>query len=201
MKKIETIWHHLLWQALTNKKFSHTQQELAREFGYSLSTIHLAVTKAASIGAVRIGSKSFAVENAKKLLYYWASLRNLGNCVRYSTYYQGPILKAQGELPAGGIYGGYTAAKYILGTAPADYDKIYYYCQDIENFKTRFPENHKYPDNIFVLTLPDIREYISKYPGGVTSLPHTFVDIWNMADWFAADFIKSLEEKIDGLLS
>ena len=93
MKKIETIWHHLLWQALINKKFSHTQQELAKEFGYSLSTIHLAVTKAADIGAVRIGSKSFAVENAKKLLYYWASLRNLGNCVRYSTYYEGRLSK------------------------------------------------------------------------------------------------------------
>ncbi len=201
MKKIETIWHHLLWQALTNKKFSHTQLELSREFGYSLSTVHHAIAKIAAVGAVRMESKSFRVINAKKLLYYWASVRNLQNCVRYSTYYPGPILKAQGELPAGGIYGGYTAAKYILRTAPADYDKIYYYSQDIENFKTRFPENHKYPDNIFVLTLPNVREYISRYPGGITSLPHTFADIWNMADWFAADFIGALEEKIDGLLS
>lgn len=201
MKKIETIWHHLLWQAVTNKKFNHTQLELAGEFGYSLSTIHHAIVKIAAVGAVRMESKSFTVINAKKLLYYWASVRNLPNCVRYSTYYPGPIVKAQGELPAGGIYGGYTAAVYILGTAPADYDKIYYYSQDIENFKTRFPQNHQYPDNIFVLTLPNIKEYITKYPGGITSLPHTFADIWNMADWFAADFIGALEEKIDGLLS
>lgn len=200
MKKIETIWHHLLWEALEHKKFHHTQQELAREFGYSLSTVHLAIIKAANIGAVRIGPKSLALQNAKKLLYYWASVRNLARSISYSTYYEGPIIKTQGELPPGGIYGGYTAAKHILATAPADYDKIYYYCLSPEDFKTRFPPNHKYPDNIFALSLPGIKEYTARYPGGITSLPHTFVDIWNMADWFAADFIAALEEKIDELL-
>lgn len=200
MKKIETIWHHLLWETLEHRIFEFTQQELAREFGYSLSTIHHAVTKVAAIGAVRIGPKSFVVENAKKLLYYWASVRNLEKYLRYSTYYEGPILTAQGELPAGGIYGGYPAARHILGFAPADYDKIYYYCQDVEEFKRRFPENHKYSDNMFVLTMPGIQAYTDRYPGGTTSLAHTFVDIWNMADWFAADFITALEEKIDGLL-
>ncbi len=200
MKKIETIWHHLLWEALERQQFEHTQQQLAGEFGYSLSTIHHAVTKVAAIGAVRIGSKSFVVANAKKLLYFWASVRNLEAYIRYRTYYDGPMFKAQGELPAGGLYGGYTAAKHLLGAAPADYDKLYYYCQDLEDFKRRFPENHRYPDNIFVLTMPGIPAYADRYPGGTTSLPHTFVDIWNMTDWFAADFITALEEKIDGLL-
>lgn len=200
MKKIETIWHHLLWEAVEHKKFTHTQQELAHEFGYSLSTVHYAVSKVADIGAVRIGPKSFALENTKKLLYYWASVRNLENNVRYSTYYEGPVFKAQGELPAGGIYGGYTAAKHILGTSPADYDKIYYYYQDVSDFKKRFPENHKYPDNIFVLNMPSIKEYIDRYPGGTTTLPHTFVDIWNLSDWMASDFTTALEEKINGLL-
>lgn len=200
MKKIETIWHHLLWEALEHKQFRHTQKELAHEFGYSLSTVHHAVVSVARVGAVRIGTKSFVVENVKKLLYYWASVRNLVNNVRYSTYYDCPVLKAQSELPAGGLYGGYTAARHLLGHAPADYDKLYYYCEDVDDFKKRFPENHAYPDNIFVLTLSSIPTYIKRYPAGTTSLPHTFVDIWNMNDWFAADFINALEEKINGLL-
>lgn len=66
MKKIETIWHHLLWQVLEKKQFKHTQQGLAREFGYSLSTVHSAVKKVADIGAVRVAGKFFKVENAKK---------------------------------------------------------------------------------------------------------------------------------------
>lgn len=200
MKKIETIWHHLLWEAMEHKQFRHTQQELSHTFGYSLSTVHHAVTRVARVGAVRIGTKSFVLENVKKLLYYWASVRNLKNNVRYSTYYGGPILTAQSELPAGGLYGGYTAARHLLGQAPADYDKLYYYCPDVADFKKRFPENHAHPDNIFVLTLPSIPSYIKRYPGGTTSLPHTFVDTWNMNDWFAADYIKALEEKINGLL-
>ena len=200
MKKIETIWHHLLWEALYERRFEHTQQELAREFGYSLSTVHHAIVKAAAVGAVRIESKSFQLANVNKLLYYWASVRNLGGCIGYRTYYPGTILDAQGELPAGGIYGGYTAAWHLLGTAPADYDKLYYYFPDINELKSRFPPNPTYPPNIFVMTLPSIPDYLARYPGGVTTLPHTFVDIWNLSDWFATDFTQALEEKIDGLL-
>lgn len=201
MKKIETLWHHILYEALTHQTFKFTQQELAVRFSYSLSTVHHALAAPSRIGAIRKESKFFVLSHPMKFLLYWASVRNLSNNICYSTYYEGPILKAQGELPAGGIYGGYTAAKHILGTVPADYDKIYYYYQDPENFRRRFPPNHKHSDNIFVLSLPNIKEYIENYPGGTTSLPNTFVDIWNMADWFAADFTRALEEKIDGLLS
>lgn len=201
MKKIETLWHHILYEALEHKQFKFTQQELALRFSYSLSTVHHALAVPTRIGAIRKESKFFVLAHYMKLLLYWASVRNLSNNIRYSTYYEGPILKAQGELPAGGIYGGYTAAKHILGIAPADYDKIYYYYENPEDFKRRFPPNHRRPDNIFVLGLPNIKEYIENYPGGITSLPNTFVDIWNMSDWFAADFIKALEEKINGLLS
>ncbi len=201
MKKIETLWHHILYEAITHKQFKFTQQELALQFSCSLSTVHHALAIPTSIGAIRKESKFFVLAHYMKLLLYWASVRNLIRSISYSTYYEGPILKAQGELPASGIYGGYTAARYLLGTAPADYDKIYYYYQDLEDFKRRFPPNHHHPDNIFVLRLSGAREYAERYPGGTTSLPHTFADIWNMADWFGADFTRALEEKIHGLLS
>ena len=201
MKKIETIWHHILYEALTHKTFKFTQQELAREFDYSLSTVHHAIEVPAVMGAIRKETKFFVLADPMKLLLYWGSVRNLSNSISYSTYYEGPILKAQGELPVGVVYGGYTAAKHLLGTTPADYDKVYCYYHDLEDFERRFPPNHKHPDNIFVLRMPNIKEYTERYPGGTTSLSHTFVDIWNMADWFAADFTRALEEKIHGLLS
>lgn len=201
MKKIETLWHHILYEALMHKQFKFTQQELAAQFSYSLSTVHHALAVPTRIGAIRKESKFFVLAHYMKLLLYWASVRNLSNNIRYSTYYEGPILTAESELPGGGIYGGYKAAKHMLGTAPADYDKIYYYYDDPEDFKRRFPPNHRRPDNIFVLSLPNGDDYIDRYPVGSTSLPHTFVDIWNMSDWFAADYIRALEEKIHGLLS
>jgi hypothetical protein len=37
--------------------------------------------------------------------------------------------------------------------------------------------------------------------GPVTTLPQTFVDIWNLKDWYGQDFIKRLEEKINEKLA
>lgn len=128
-------------------------------------------------------------------------MRNLKRNIAYSTYYPGSVVDAEGEVPAGGLYAGYFAARRILGEAAADYDKVYYYAEEIEDCKIRFPENKDYGDNIFVVKMKGIAEYGKRYPGGVTSLPHCFVDVWNMADWYATDYIQALEEKIDGLLS
>jgi hypothetical protein len=41
---------------------------------------------------------------------------------------------------------------------------------------------------------------MAKY-GPVTTLPQTFVDIWNLKDWYGQEFIKRLEEKINAILS
>lgn len=197
MKKIETIWHHILYSALKEKKFQWTQQELARQFDYSLSTVNHALGVPSNIGAIRKTARFFVLADFEKLLYYWASVRNLQSDIEYETYYPGPVLKAEGDLPAGIIYAGYSAARRLLKEAPADYDKIYCYFKDINYFKERFPPNNERTPNIFVLKMP---ETIPQY-GPITTLPQTFVDIWNLPDWYAHEFTKLLEEKIHGLLS
>lgn len=196
MKKIETIWHHILYGALEAKEFKWTQQELARQFDYSLSTINHALGVPSNIGAIRKTARFFVLQDFEKLLYYWASLRNLGNDIVYKTFYPGSVLKTEGEIPAGGIYAAYSAARHLLAEAPADYDKIYCYFKDINYFKERFPPNQERAPNIFVLRMP---ETMPQY-GGITTLPQTFVDIWNLNDWYAHEFTKALEEKIHELL-
>ena len=193
MRKIETIWHHILVEALQGS-FKHTQQDLAIKYNYSLSTVNYALGVPSKIGAIRKTSKFFILEDFYKLLYYWASTRNLENDIAYETYYPGPILKAESEIPAGSIYAGYTAAKILLHEAPADYDKLYCYFEDIANFKERFPINNERHPNVFVIKKTE------NMLGGITTLPQTFVDIWNMRDWYAKDFTKGLEEKMHGIL-
>lgn len=192
MMKIETIWHHLLWAALRGA-FKHTQQDLAEKYSYSLSTVNHALEIPTRIGAVRKTAKFFVLEDFDKLLYYWASVRNLEKDIVYATYYPDRILKAESEIPAGSIYGGYTAAKIQLGEAPADYDKLYCYFENPDYFKQRFPSNKERPANMFVVKKP---EFMSEM-----TLPQIFVDIWNMRDWYAKDFTKSLEEKMHAVLS
>jgi len=200
MKKIETLWHYLLWEALTKRNFEHTQEKLAEKFHYSLSTIHHGLKTLTRIGAIKKHSRGFVLINPKKLLFYWGSVRNLTNNITYQTFSPAPPLQIEGELPGGGIYGAFTAARLILKEAPADYNQIYYYYPFPQDFQKRFPPNNTHPPNIFVLKMKNLENYSKLYPGGFTTLAHTFVDIWNISTWYATDFLRALEEKIDELL-
>ena len=199
MKKIETIWHHILTGALNEGGYRYTQQELARRFHYSLSTIHHALRIPAEIGAIRKAGKFFVLQDFKKLLFYWASFRKLTRDLLYGTSLDLPVQEIEGLALPGSLYGANSAAKRFLAESPADYSKVYFYILpgDLAQFRRRFPPSSKKSANTFALKmLPMMREY-----GPTTTLTQTFVDLWNLTDWYARDFHQALEEKIDGLLS
>lgn len=201
MKKIETIWHHLLHEALLHKRYQYTQQEVARQFGYSLSTIHHALAIPSEIGAIRKESKFFILRDFKKLLFYWASVRHFERDIFAAAFSEGPVAAIEGLALPGSFIACYGAACHYLEEAPADYAKVYWYISEEEKNKIekRFPKSPRakeYP-NVFFLRRPDI---LPRY-GSYTTLVQTFVDIWNLSDWYSKDFYRALEEKIDGLLS
>jgi len=68
--------------------------------------------------------------------------------------------------------------------------------KELEKTKLRFPPSKKGAANIFVLK---DSTGLKKY-GEVTTIIQTFVDIWNLNDWYGADFIKALETKINAEL-
>lgn len=199
MRKIETIWHHILAEAVTERRFQHTQQALARRFGYSLSTIHHALEVPTELGAIRKSGKAFVLHDAKKLLYYWASVRSLSRDVLYATTTEAPMREIEALALPGSIYGAYSAAKRLLGEPPADYSKVYFYIapQELAAFQRRFPPLARPPANTVALKMPPV---MPQY-GPVTTLVQTFVDCWNLADWYAREFARALEERIDALLS
>jgi len=236
MKKIETIWHHLLNIALTKKEFKHTQKDLALKFGYSLSTVNHALAIPAQIGAVRKSSKFFLLSDFWKLLYFWASLRNLEKDIIYQTRIEATINELEGLIPSQAIYAGYSAANRMLKEPPADYSKVYFYAdkEKLNEVLKRFPPVQKpkaenklppaYAGRYFELlasrgrttysprfTQKDLRSQYNLFvltknpqipcPKGFTTLPLTFVDIWNFKDWYSKDFILALEERIHGILS
>lgn len=198
MQKIETIWHNLLWEALEKGEFRHTQKSLSEHFGCSLSTVNLAVQSLARVGGIKVSGKFFTVINLKKILYYWATHRNLDRDVIYKTYVDEPISEIEGRIPDGAIFACYTGAKEILKEAPSDYSKVYFYFNenDLDTVKNRFPFEKSENPNLFVLkTSFRQRDY-----GQISTLPQTFVDIWNLSDWYAKDFLEALERRIDGIL-
>lgn len=201
MKKIETIWHHILHEALLQRRYRQTQQELAATFHYSLSTIHHALIVPTQIGAIRKESKFFVLESFQKLLYYWASLRNLERDIIYQTFIPESVPRLEGLAIPGSIFACYSAARLHLKEAPADYARVYWYIaeKDLERARERFPprDRKKAEANMIGLRMPPT---FPRY-GPATTLVQTFVDIWGLRDWYSKDFTRALEEKINGLLS
>lgn len=197
MKKIETIWHHILWLVLEKGNYKFTQKEITEYFKYSSSTVNLAVKQLALVGAIDIKGKFFVVRDTKKILYYWATHRNLQKNIIYQTFVDLPIQEIEGLILPKAIFGGYTAAKYMLGESPSDYSKVYFYINEekIEEVKKRFPKINGTPNIIVLKSYSKQCNY-----GNTTSLAQTFVDIWNMNDWYAKDFLQELERRIDDVL-
>lgn len=196
MKKIEIIWRELLYQAIEKKNRQWTQKGLAEKFNFSTSTIFQALKAPRKMGAVRVTGRFFVLENPEKLLFHWASVRNLKKDTIFSTRVELPVLEIEGRMPPGIVFGGYSGARQKLTEPPADYDKVYIYSRNLEEIKERFSFQKGSP-NLIVLQ-PD--EFLASY-GQTTTLAQTFVDLWNLPEWYAREFTNALKKKIDDLLS
>lgn len=196
MKKIEIIWRELLYQALEKKSNQFTQKDLAQKFNFSTSTVFQALKIPRKMGAVRVTGRFFTLEDPEKLLYHWASGRNVKKDIIFAARVELPALEMEGRMPPDVVFGGYSSARQKLIEPPADYDKVYVYSQNLAEIKKRF-DFRKGNENLIVLQ-PD--EFLTDY-GQTTTLAQTFVDLWNLPDWYAKEFTGALKRKIDELLS
>lgn len=194
MNKIEMIWREILFQAIEKKNYKFMQKDLAKKFGFSTSTIFQALKVPRKMGAVEVRGRFFTLEDAEKILYHWASARNLEKDIIFRGRVEMNAFEIEGNIPPDSIFAGYSAARMLLSDSPSDYDKVYLY-GDSEEIKKRFKFTKGEP-NLFVLKKD---EFMGNY-GQTTTLAQTFVDLWNIKEWYAKEFTKALKEKIDGLL-
>jgi hypothetical protein len=193
MKKIEFVFEEILYQAIEKKNRRLTQSSLSKELGLSLSTVNLAIGHLRKMGAVDVRPRSFSVVDPKKILLHWASIRNPSKDLIYRTRADMPVRTIEASVPHGTVFGAYTAYKLRFKDVPADYSEVYLYGG--ESVKERFPPSEREP-NVFVLKMD---RNLERY-GELTTIARTFVDLWNMSTWYAKDFLKSLEERINGVL-
>ncbi|MBS3118235.1 helix-turn-helix domain-containing protein [Candidatus Woesearchaeota archaeon] len=193
MKGTELVYREILYQSMEKKNRVLTQAEIARVLNCSLSTVNRAVGNLERMGAVEVRTRNLHVLDIKKILLYWASLRNLPRDVIYATRVEKPVREIEKLMPEMVIFGAYSAYKFIFNDVPADYSEVYVYGD--ESLKKRFP-SAKGPPNLFVLGRDD---RMGKYGKRVTSA-NLFVDLWNLREWYAKEFIKAMEEKLNGIL-
>lgn len=192
MLKKETIWRHLLDQVLGKKEIRFTQKELASRFGVSLSTVFNALSVPRRIGAVQVGGRSFFMRDPEKMLYLWATQRNLRRDIVYTTHVDLPVFDLEAAQPPGIIFAAFSAYRFLYQDPPADYDKVYVYSNSLDIVKKRFPPASGYP-NFFVLKMD---KGLLHY-GTITPPVQIFVDIWNLPEWYTKDFLSSLRLKLD----
>lgn len=191
--KKEIVWREILYQAIEKKKNKFQQKEIAKNFGFSLSTVNNALKIPRKTGAVKVTGRFFVLQNTEKMLYLWATFRNIKKDIIYQTQAEGSVKEIESLMLLEVIFGGYSAYLKRFNQAPADYDKIYIYLNKryLAKFKKRFPEKKGTP-NIFVL---EADKFLKKY-GKITPICQTFVDIWNLPEWYAQDFYKDFKEKL-----
>ncbi len=193
MKKSEYVYRELLFSAIEKGNKNLTQLSLSKYLKISLSTVNNAIKPLIKMNAVNVKLRSLEIIDIKKILYYWASIRNIEKDIIFKTRIDKPVKNIEAEVTSDSVFGAYSAYKYKFKDVPADYSEVYIYSNDVEEIKKRFPENNKTP-NLFILKKDDFMKEKT------TTIAHTFVDLWNLKEWYAKDFLKALEEKINGIL-
>lgn len=193
MTKKEIIWRDILHRAVEQKTTEFTQKELARRFGFSLSTVFNALKVPRQAGAIRVTGKGFRVLDAEKFLMLWATHRNLKKEIAYKTTTRHSAREAEGAVPPSVVFACCGAYRKKYGEEPADYDKVFVYADEagVREVKKRFPPQQGY-DNLIVLKSDP---YLSSF-GHTTPDVQTFVDLWNLEDWYAKEFLNALKSKM-----
>ncbi len=192
MKKIERVYREIMYQTIEKKQDFFTQRSLSNKCRISIGNVNHALNPLESMNAIEKKPRGFRVINPKKMLLYWASIRNLKKDIVYQTFSKESITEIEKKMPPC-LFTAYSGYKFRFDSIPSDYSEIFIYA-DIDKIKKRFPFV-KGKSNIFVLKTDEHLLRFKQLP-----LAQLFVDLWNLNTWYAQDFLKALEEKIHGIL-
>jgi hypothetical protein len=191
MYKSEMVYRELIEFAAEKL----TQLGLSKRLGVSISTVNNALKPLVAIGAVKILQRGIRVTDKEKLLLYWASVRDLERDMIYSTRSDKPTSEIEKSMPADVAYTAYSAYKFRFGGVPADYSEVFVYSEGVEEIERRFPRQSG-PRNLFVLKTDERLVGLSK--DGIAPLGQVFVDLWNLREWYAREFVKELGARLYG---
>lgn len=192
LKKKEVVYREILTQALQHNQFSFTQLHLSKKFNISLSTVNNALKPLERIGIIEKRTRSFTLIDTRKLLLFWASERKLNKDIIYTTRSELSLKKIESLMPSKTSFTAYTAYRLQFNDAPADYGEVYVYSNQktLEEIKERFPPKKGHA-NIIVL---EKDQFLSNNP--TMPLPQIYVDLWNIKEWYAKDYLDALEKRL-----
>jgi len=183
MLKIEYIWRELLYRSIERRHTLFNINELGKMFSMSTSLVNHAIIPLKELGIVKIAKKNSQVVDIERLLYFWATRRNLKKDIIYSANSSESVFEREALMPPLVTPTAYSAVHLNLNQIPSDYDLLYYYADDISLIRKRFPENDNKRRNIIILKQDPFLGKYKRIP-----LAQIFADLWNLPEWYAKDF-------------
>ena len=174
-----------------------SQLELSRRLGVSLSAVNAALRPLDAMGAVEIRRRGLRMLDARKAALYFATHQSIARKTAYATRVEKPVSGIEGEMPAGVAFTAYSGYKLLYGEVPADYGEAYVYAggKALEEIRRRFPENGGRPNLVALSPDPTVERLAKK---GIAPKFQVFADLWNLREWYAADFLKAMEARLFG---
>lgn len=203
MNKKCAIYREILARKRTAGHIRFTQKELAQTLGISTSTVFHALKTARDTSIIRVTGRFFVLQDYRKLLYLFATERNLTKDIADSWHLEGSPFDIESVMPPGVRFGLYSAARFFFPTMPVEYDHVYIYArtEDIESVRLRVEQfipkdgNEKKGSKNFFIITPD--PLFSRYAHPL--FEQIFADVWNAPEWYAKDILKACEETIETL--
>ncbi|MCD6216013.1 MAG: hypothetical protein J7J92_02990 [Candidatus Aenigmarchaeota archaeon] len=195
MLKKEWVYREILYQLLKNKRKFFSQKSLANVCKTSIGNVNQAIKPFERMNAIEKKNLGFRIIDAKKILFYWASIRNLEKDILYKTFINKRVEVIEKELPPC-LFTAYSGYKSLFKIIPSDYSEVFAYV-DEKNLKIveeRFPQKMG-KANLIILKMD---EHLKKFDK--ITLAQLFVDLWNINTWYAKEFLNKLEVKINGIL-
>lgn len=191
LSKTEMVWRHLLVGALDEESRRSSITKLSDELGLGTTTIHRALERPRSIGAVLGSASGLRVVDPKRLLLLWAATRDLAGDIVYSTRVRNSVAEIEARLPPSAIPTAFTAfVRHEGRNLVADYDQVVVYGNGPE-LRRRFPTARGEPNLLVLEPDPLLQRY-----GAVVPRCQVYIDLFNLPGWQAQRFLNALEKDL-----
>ena len=195
MKKYERIYREIL-VGILNKKERFNQLELSKKCYISIGLVNKTLKKLKEIGAVEIFPMQFRVLDASKILFDWATKRNLNKEIQEKYCIDMNTTQLENSLPF--ILTAYSGWRMLNKSIPFEYNKVYTYIPKDEKslFEIWIKDKPitKGRENLFV-TFTDDKHLIENSTKKIAPIPQIFVDIYSLSELPSKYFISEMLTK------
>ena len=188
MKKREWVYREVLYRVFEKGENFFTQKNLSEAAGISIGNVYKSLAILENINAIEKTRLGFRVVNPRKILLYWASIRNLEKDIVFRAFVPKPVEEIEKSLPPL-LFTAYSGFKFRFGKIPSDYSEVVVYGER-EGIEERFGKKAG-KENLFVLKADAHLKRFKTIP-----LAQLYVDLWNLGTWYAQEFLNALEKKI-----